>query len=368
MERSLFSNEHINPARQSELDWAKGLAVLFMVLIHVYSEVRDFALPEAYSRALNFAGGPLAAPVFMALLGVGIIYSKNRTPKKLAVRGITLFAAHYLLNFLYSGIPRLIMLARTGDDYYRTSFWEYTFGIDILAFAGLTFLFFALVEKQKLSNAQLLLIALVMSIVNYVAAVPVDNSVLGAFLGLFFHVNDFAFFSFSSWIWYPVIGYIFGSFLIRCTDKKVFYQYAFAFSVLVVVLISLGANKYGFDIWTMHTGDKSTYFHQDFIAHIFVSAIFFIWMGVLYGISQLKVFRLPGKTVLRWSKNVTVIYFVQWFIIGWVSILAGDKFGAGSLVFTVTAVSVFILSDGFAWLYIKMKLRLGGRNDGVKAK
>jgi len=355
MENKLFSDKHINTSRQSEMDWGRGLAVLFMVLIHVYSEVRDFMLPETYSRVLNFAGGPLAAPVFMALLGVGIIYSKNRTPKKLAIRGVILFAAHYLLNFLYSGVPRLIMLAWTGDEYYSASFWQYTFGVDILAFAGLTFLFFALVEKWKLKNAQILLIALVMSIVNYVAAVPVAYSPLGSFLGLFFYVNNFAFFSFFSWIWYPVMGYIFGSFLIRCTDKKVFYQYAFVFSALVVILISLGANKYGFDIWTMHTGDKSTYFHQDFITHIFVSAIFFIWLGVLYGVSLLKVFRLPGNIVSRWSKNVTVIYFVQWLIIGWVSILAGDKFGAGFLVFTVTAVSVFILSDGLAWLYLKAK-------------
>jgi uncharacterized membrane protein len=355
MEIKLFSSDHINTSRQSEIDWGRGLAVLFMVLIHVYSEVRDFMLPEAYSKVLNFAGGPLAAPVFMALLGVGIIYSKNRTPKKLAFRGVILFAAHYALNFLCFGVPSLIMLARTGDEYYRTTFWQYNFGVDILAFAGLTFLFFALTEKLKLKNVQILLIVLVISIINYIAAVPVDNQALGAVLGLFFRVNDFAFFPFFSWIWYPVMGYIFGSFLIRCTDKKVFYKYAFVFSALVIVLVSLGAHKYGFDIWTMHTGDKTNYFHQDFISHILVSAIFFLWLSVLYGLSRFKISRLPGKIVSRWSRNVTVIYFVHWLIIGWVSILAGARFGAGSLVFTVTGVAIFVLSDSAAWLYLKIK-------------
>ena len=358
MERELFSNEHINTSRQSEIDWGRGLAVLFMVLIHVYSEVRDFMLPEAYSKALNFCGGPLAAPVFMALLGVGIIYSKNRTPEKLAFRGMMLFAANYVLNFLFTGFPHLIMLARTGDANYSTGFWQYTFGVDILAFAGLTFLFFALVEKLKLKNAQILLIALVISVINYIvyiAAIPVHNQALGAVLGLFFRVNYFAYFPFFSWAWYPVMGYIFGSFLIRCADKKVFYIYAFAFSALVVILITLGSFKYGFDIWSMHSGAKDDYFHQDFISHILVSAIFFLWLSLLYGVSQLKIFRLPGEIVSRWSRNVTVIYFVQWLIIGWVYLLAGDMFGAGSLVFTITGVTVFILSDATAWLYLKAK-------------
>jgi len=367
MESRLFSEKQINGARQNEMDWARGFAVLFMVLIHVKSEMLDFQSPALFSRVMEFCGGPLAAPVFMALLGVGIIYSKSRTPKKLAIRGLWLFAGHYILNLLYSGVPRLIMLARTGDEYYSASFWKYTFSIDIFAFAGLTFLFFALVEKLKLKNVHLILVALIFSLINYIGASSVDYSALGAFLGLFFHVNYFSFFPFFSWIWYPIMGYIFGSFLIRCTDKKTFYSYAFVFSALIVVLLSFGANKYGFDIWSMHSGVKSDYFFQDFISHILLSGIFFMWLGVLYGVSQLKIFRLFGNVVSRWSRNVTVIYVVQWLIIGWVSILGLLDLPVTALASTITGIVILILSDAAAWLYLKTKKAISSDNGGVKA-
>ena len=86
----LWADERINSGRQNELDWARGLAVLFMVLVHVKIYLPGFPLTHPYSKTIEFCGSPLAAPVFMILLGAGIIYSKNRTPHKMALRGLQL--------------------------------------------------------------------------------------------------------------------------------------------------------------------------------------------------------------------------------------------------------------------------------------
>jgi uncharacterized membrane protein len=74
-----------NAARQPELDMARGLAVFFMIAVHVLEILGDTALAETGPGiVIGFLGGPPAAPVFMMLLGVGIVYSARATPENLA--------------------------------------------------------------------------------------------------------------------------------------------------------------------------------------------------------------------------------------------------------------------------------------------
>ena len=98
---SLFNNKKVNLGRQKELDIAKGLAILFMVIVHV-NEVYQSADFEGglYERIIEFIGSPPAAPIFMLLLGVGLVYSKNNNSKALIKRGLFLFVGAYILNFI----------------------------------------------------------------------------------------------------------------------------------------------------------------------------------------------------------------------------------------------------------------------------
>ena len=203
----LFDSSYINAGRQPELDWARGFAIFFMVTIHVAEEISGFP-PGLFSHYLTITGGPLAAPAFMILLGIGIVYSKNSTPEKLAKRGLSLIGLHYALNLAAVGIPQLIIYAQTGDTMDLYEVYNYVFGIDILAFAGLTFLLFALKEKLRLTTVHLVIFTLVLSCLNIILTIPVDNIYLGAFLGLFVRVNEYSYFPLFSWIGYPVIGYI----------------------------------------------------------------------------------------------------------------------------------------------------------------
>jgi len=354
MANTLWADEKINSGRQNELDWAKGLAVCFMVLVHVKEELSGIPLTEPYSKIIEFCGSPLAAPVFMMLLGAGIIYSKNRSPQKMALRGLHLLIMNYALNFIAFGIPNLIMFNQTG----KVEFWEqgltYLLSVDILAFAGLTFLFFALAERCRLKIVHILIIVLVLSCANYLLTKPVDDFFLGAILGLFTRVQDHSYFPFLSWIGYPVMGYVFGGLLIRCTDKKYFYKYLSILSILTIVLFSLASVKYNFDIWSIHFGPDE-YYYQDFIQYFLVGGIGFFWISLLYFLSEIKVFRPIGHPLSRWSNNVTAIYFAQWIIIGWLKNLKPVDFPADPLINLITGIMIFILSDVVAHLYLAVK-------------
>lgn len=195
----------------------------------------------------------------MTLMGAGIIYSRNSNPKKLFTRGLTLLIMHYALNFIAFELPDLIMFAQTGDATFIKDFMTDVFGIDILAFAGLTFLFFALMKKWRLEPVHIILITLVLSCANYLLTIPSDNFGTGVVFGLFVRVNEYSYSPFLSWIGYLVMG----------LSLEDFYRYLFAFSVLTITAISLGACKYNFDIWSMHFGPEDYYF-QDFIQYFLV--------------------------------------------------------------------------------------------------
>ena len=343
----LFDESYINAGRQPELDWARGLAVFFMVIIHVAEEISGFP-PGLFSHFLAITGGPLAAPTFMILLGIGIVYSRNSSPKKLAMRGLSLIALHYALNFASFGIPYLIQYVQTADTAYLYEFFVYVFGIDILAFSGLTFLLFALKEKFKLMTIHLIIFALVLSCLNLILTRPIDNIYLGTFLGLFARINEYSYFPLLSWFCYPVMGYVAGKFLKCCTDKTLLYKYIFVISSLVIVCMTLGAFKYGFNIWAMYLEEPDNYYFQDFLQYILVSGMVFSWISVLYGLSKIKLLEFFGKILSRWSRNVTTIYCAQWLIIGWVSVLGWVELPAVSHVILLAGIAVIIIADVFA--------------------
>ena len=51
---SVFSHQKVNLGRQLELDVARTLAVVFMVLVHVITHIVEYPLPENASTHINF--------------------------------------------------------------------------------------------------------------------------------------------------------------------------------------------------------------------------------------------------------------------------------------------------------------------------
>lgn len=96
--------ERDNTGREKELDIARGLAAVFMVLIHTAGFYWD-GQNAVFYNAVNFLGSPPCAPVFMFLLGAGVVYSRKSTAEKLLRRGLTLFGLSYVFNALAFALP-----------------------------------------------------------------------------------------------------------------------------------------------------------------------------------------------------------------------------------------------------------------------
>lgn len=316
MTQRLFSEERINQGRQLELDIAKGLAILFMVFVHCFESLTPIEV-TATGYMIEFLGGPLAAPVFMFALGVGIVYSRKSTPADLAVRGIRLLILAYVLNFLRSSLPQMFQYFRTGDPGYAKEAVALLFGVDILPFAGLVFLFFAATYKLSFTSIHYLLSGLIMAGANLLLlnVVPKDT-VLNVISGSFWGTNYYAWFPFLTWIMYPLAGYLFGELLMRCTNKKRLYMQTLQIAFSILGLLAIYFVLKDGDLRALNHLILEAYYHHTIVANLFMIAVTLAWLSTLYFWTA----HIPSRikaTLARWSKNITPLYFVHGVILGW---------------------------------------------------
>lgn len=319
-----------NTGRQFELDLVRSLAVLFMVMIHVQTV---FAASDIYSGeegALTMytfvnelLGGVPAAPVFMFLLGVGIIYMKEKDADTLLKRGIFVFFSGYILNFVRSVLPILISAFTNNYDVSLLKaelyfgFWT----VDILQFAGLSLIFFGIMKRI---NAQFLTYAVtgvLFALINMFlipimpkSINPIIDPVLSLFVG---GVENLSYFPFLTWIAYPIAGFIFGYFLYQTHDKEWHYKYLLLSSTIAVTIYVLGILFLGFP--TGYETDAGYYFHTALVNVFYISFVL-MWISVFYYVSKL----IKGKFrtyIIEISKLTNQIYNIHWVIIGFVGIL-----------------------------------------------
>jgi len=363
----LFHSELVNRGRQIELDFAKGLAIVFMLLIHCFQEFSAWPpQPTIPTFIISFLGSPPAAPVFMFALGIGIVYSRKSSPKNLLLRGVRLLILGFVLNFFRDFLPDCTIYLRTGDESYLQSGINYLFGIDILAFAGLVFLFFAAAAKLKFKNAHYALAAALFAGANLlVSGTTSGTPVVNTALGLLWGTNENTWFPFLTWIPYPISGYLFGQLLVRCTDKKRFYKTVLscAFPVLCLFLVySVTANV---DFGAKDGIFQEPYFHHSLIGNIVMISFVCCWTGMLYFLSR----HMPDivmRTFSRWSRNITTIYCVHWIIIGWSLAVIEHPLPLPWIL--LYFVGLVIVSDIVSVLYLKLKSGVISRIETSRGK
>lgn len=352
MLKNIIVKENINNGRQFELDIARGLAVLFMVIVHVLSAFsKEEVSNSTFGFVIDFLGSPPAAPVFMFILGTGLVYSTKSEAVQLFKRGIYILSLGYLLNFLRGGLPTFTQLILDGDKELLGDIYEHMFSVDILQFAGASFLFFAYIKKFKISNLGLLLIGLFCTILNlFLLKIRIDHPALSAVTGLVWGSNGNTFFPFLSWIMYPITGYLFASILKKCRDKKTLYFKILLISGVLLLLFSIlfiyvMKIDLGFD-------DGEKYFHQTIPGNLIMISFTLFWVSSIYFVSKpLK--GLMQKTITRWSKNVLSIYMIHWIIIGWASLLIYNR---GYILTIIIMGTLMVVSDFTASILIGNKV------------
>lgn len=362
----IFSKDPINTKRQLELDYARGLAVLFMIFIHAQIfYANDSVMESAFGVFNDFVGMVPAAPMFMFLLGVGVQYSRNSQPKVLFKRGFWLLAAGYFLNFLKSMFPALVVWAITQDPSYIREAIPELVSIDILQFSGLMMLCFGALKQFKVSNGGIVILAVVFGILNIaIQPLEIESIGLSAVVGLFVGCNEIAYFPFLTWVFYPLIGYLFGYYLQRIKDKKKGYLWVLVVGAVVYFLGSYLVHTW----WGLASGMDSDlgYYHHNLLDNILFTALIAVELGLLYFISP-WVPVVIQKGLIRWSKLVTPIFFIHWLLITWGTFLIPYN-SLGMLPFIALLVFLVATSDVLASLYNELNSGTKKRRMNIQKK
>lgn len=297
------------PQRLQTYDVLKGIAVLLMIQVHI---VELFAIPDIYSssvgRLLLFLGGPPVAPAFLFIFGF-FIARGNKSFSLMLQRGGKILLIGVLLNMLLN--LNLFLSIFRGE--FQFSIWPYVFGVDILVNAGFSLMvlaFFRVVFKEKIiPYVVLALLSAFMGryLLNYTA-----DGKFQYVLSVFYGAAWWAYFPLFPWLSYTLSGYAF--FLIfKKTDfailnspkAKTIFLLAFALFLFLTLRFAI-----------LISSNLPLYYHHGYIFYLWI-IVFMAFYGFLAG----ELNRLLGSTLffryLRWlGKNVTLIYIIQWIIIG----------------------------------------------------
>lgn len=358
--RPILASASVNTGRQFEIDIAKAISVIWMILVHVNEECYkniDFApgLETWINLFIEFVGGPLAAPIFMMAMGVGMVYSKNQEPKTLALRGMKLIEQGYVLNLVRGMIPCLVffMLHQKKSLQYQSV--EELLCLDILHFAGLAFLFFALTKYLRLPDLLVASITLALLVVGSMAT-PIypDGELKSVWIGYFTYQNYLTPFPLFVWLIYPVVGYGFGKVLPRVADKRKFYT-----RLLIGGVALFG----GFTAILLSRGDSlselfinDNMYAQNTVKVFWILGITAIWCGLLYFLSLALGRMEPAVTLVAFmSKKINAIFITQWILIGWMT--WGDFFGCAvyGWKFLFFFVSISVLTVVLVYLVDRLK-------------
>jgi len=109
-------------------DLLKGLAILFMIQVHIMELFIDYAGRESIVGKVSlFLGGPFTAMVFMIVMGYLVAKSQKTTVQTL-LRGLKIFVLGFFLNI---GLNFHLLLKIKYDGWPYNPL-EYIFGVDIL--------------------------------------------------------------------------------------------------------------------------------------------------------------------------------------------------------------------------------------------
>ena len=321
--KSAISDEAVNTSRQVTFDFMKTGAIFFMIIIHVFEEISVFpdGNPGFFGELIEFFGGPFAAPMFMIAMGLGIVYSKHRSPKELFIRGLKLFLFAYVLNFLRDGLRAIICsIALYGFDPDTTLYC--ICNVDILHFAGLTFMLTALLKKFDINLTKTLLIAVLMQAVgNLLLSVSVENVLLQYFLGLFIYTSEASCFPLLLWYIYPVLGMQIGRYLKQVNDPDYFYKKLLS----VCFTVYLGIRAYiiyaGYDLNIFFDLEDDIFYKQTFLSVLYTISLLGMVNSLLYFALKLPFMKKIESACIYIGNNLNEIYINQWLIIGWLGFL-----------------------------------------------
>jgi uncharacterized membrane protein len=337
--------------RLQTADLLKGIAVLLMMQVHLIELFATQQISTGYiGKFLMFLGGPFVAPVFAFFLGYFIIESKKNA-KQLIGRGVGLIFLGILLNFLLN--LNLILSVKEGK--FTIDLLPYIFGADILPFAGLAIILLVVFNNGINKNIYMVIAgAIASAFLGHYLLRFIPDKVFFKYVSSFFYGSSrWSYFPLFPWMAYSLMGIAFYHLKQKVDLEKKFNAIPKIGVMILFLLFMAFTIFYAVSV----SADLQAYYHH--------GLLFFLWTIVFlafYGFFVNQLNLITGDFVLirymKWlGKNVTLIYVIQWLIIG---NYATDIYKTISLPWQLLGYFLLILCAtsflGYAFIKVKNQL------------
>ena len=287
---AIFSHEETNTKRQREFDYLKGIFMLFIYLVHAFQAT--MSTEDSVTQWIFMFATMSGAAIFIFVMGIGTVYSRNATPAGMAKSGVRMVVYQYLNNLVYV-IAMLIPypfvsgnLTGVGRDNLKYLTEVYIQYINIFFITGIIYFVLALLKKLNMNIAGYVILGVAVSIIApFLYGKPVDVPVLGYIMKLLIGEAEFVSFTPLYFLSYALFGVAFGKILRHVKDKIKFYgMLAVPSIVIFIIWWVLIFRKYGSDISQMYIALSDAYSQPNLwhvvasMAHIFIFAIAFFFI------------------------------------------------------------------------------------------
>jgi uncharacterized membrane protein len=346
-------NETINK-RDGTADLLKGMAVLLMIQVHL---MEQFATPDLYASLLGrislFLGGPACAPVFMAVMGYYLAFTKKGF-LQLLFRGIALFAGGIVLNASRSAH----LLTRIFTGQVDLDPWQFIFGADILTLAGLSVILIALLRIIfKRHCLAYLCTALLIVVAAPFLAFQHDISGVRGYATPFLWGNAaWSFFPLFPWAAYVLTGYAFNDILRRFPWSRTADAGRLLAFTIPAWLILLPTLSWAAGI-TSDLEGPGGYYHHGFMFYLW-NLVFMIPYLAFINYLDAEYGSTKFTEVIKWmGQRVTVLYVIQWLLIGNIAASLYRSQHLFQVIAWFTAITLLTLGGGYIFQRLKQAIQ-----------
>ena len=332
--------------RNGVADLLKGIAVILMIQVHILEQFSTVEFYDSLAGKVSlFLGGPFCAPVFMAVMGYFLAGSSRKTSYFIR-RGLLLFAGGILLNAGRSA-NLAFHLAR---EEFSLNLPDYLFGADILTLAGMSILIIPLLRMifRKTWWPWFLASLAVAVVSSFLPDLYFPGSSVSYPLAFLGGTAPWSYFPLLPWFSYILLGYAFRQLPEKLLNpvRAALMGNRFLLPLLIAVIATVPyASNITCDL-------QGKYYHHGLFFFLWMILFLAAWVGV-----TLRAEKNTGDNAamrfIKWTgRNVTVIYVIQWLIIGNLATefykTQGPAFSL--LWFLLITLTSFLL----AWIYKKM--------------
>jgi uncharacterized membrane protein len=321
-------------------DLALGLAVFFMILVHVlwhWGAPWTWATPMGF--AISFAAGPTAAPVFVFLMGASLGAAPPSRFAALAARGLWLVFLGYVLNVFRGYIPATVGLTTgviTLEKIAPFTPWWLLTTVDLHAMIGFSLVIIAALHSRLRPGWGWLAIAAGVAVAaGSLRGLSFGTPLLDAPLTPFLGSAPNVYYAVIPWVVYPLVGTVFGGMIVRAADRTRLFRRAamVGIGLGLVGLTMIAVERPGFDVYT--------YWRQPISFVVAILGIILMWLALCDLVTRrLWIDRRLG-VVYGWSNRVVAMYFTHWVIVGWgVGLVGFRDLGLGPVLVAMASVVV----------------------------